>query len=136
MPSIFGHELRARFGGYRPSSIDHARAHRTREGNCLCGLSVACHFTPDNHKLSCENARARVEQSLEERHRAARQTAPPYVVREQLMAATRAIGNPQQRPTCDVCRGEIPADAPLPALPDGSVACSTTCELNWYEARR
>jgi hypothetical protein len=56
MASIFGSELRARFGGYKPSLLDHSRAHRLRDGLCLCGLPVAEHFNDDNQKLSCEAA--------------------------------------------------------------------------------
>lgn len=30
---------------------------RRSRARCLCGLRVSLHFTPDNRKLSCEEAR-------------------------------------------------------------------------------
>lgn len=130
MPSIFGSELRARFGGYKPSRIDHARASRAREGACVCGLPVAEHFDADNRKLTCEEAAAALA------HEDDAMTTCPTCGESFLSWQAGDHECQKTRGTCDVCRGEIPADAPLPVLPDGSVVCSTTCELNWYEARR
>lgn len=31
---------------------------KPRTGRCLCGLRIAIHFTPDNRKLACAEARA------------------------------------------------------------------------------
>lgn len=114
MASIFGSELRARFGGYRPSRIDHARAVRAREGNCLCGVPVAAHFDDDNVKVSCENARAKFEARIE---------------------TPRAIANPPLE-TCDVCLNQIPATQTTKTLANGTLLCSERCELDFYDMRR
>jgi hypothetical protein len=63
MSSIFASELRARFGGYKPSRIDHARAVRAREGRCLCSVELKFHFDESNRKISCEDAAERAKEA-------------------------------------------------------------------------